>query len=517
MIQQSPADQKATPPRTDEHVGSRPMPTAPEAEQAVISCVLQSPRDALIEAQEVFGEVNPFYERRHAGFWRAIVSLVGKNFDAALIWGRYNDAEGKAEPADRDYLFELVELAPDPTMVVEYAQVVWRKHQQRELIRQARKMAIRAYDAELDEVNELIADAEQSVFNLPREQRSAEASVADLAADARSIVDHYAGGFGTISGLPTGFRYWDKLTAGLHNREVVVVAGRPGTGKTSLAMNVVERVAVSGGGAVGVFSLEMSARDLMLRAACASARVNFHRLRSGGLPREEVELVKLGIQAWETAPVWIDDTSSLTAFELRSRLRRMKSRHDIKLAVLDYIQLIQLPKEFRGDRVNGMAAVSAALLASAKELDIPIIVLSQLSRDSEKDKKRTPRMSDLRDSGAIEQDAHFIGILHPKLLDREEEEALSEAIARNPMGNHDLPLRMEICKNRNGPSGTGMNLTFQRWCMRFEDQQFPSPTLWKLLGEEGGDGDPAGAAEESDEDYNRRLARELDEREGDVG
>jgi replicative DNA helicase len=185
-------------------------------------------------------------------------------------------------------------------------------------------------------------------------------------------------------------------------------------------------------------------------------------------------LAKLGtlLPTLKEAPIFIDDESSLTVFEIRSRLRAMKQRFGIRLAIVDYLQLVVLPPEFRGDTVRGYGEVAKGLMASAKELNIPIILLSQLSREGEK-RGGTPKMSDLRESGDIEACAHFIGILYREKLSAEEEEEQRDKLQRDPMSELTVKTLMEVCKNRNGPSGTAMQLDFHRWCMRFEDRHNP--------------------------------------------
>lgn len=460
-------------------------PHSIEAEQAVLGCLLLDPKDALVEVQQRIGETQIFYDPRHETVYRALTSLVatGTPIDIITLTGRLTDGGELEKIGGFAFLSSLMDSVASPAQLPTYLDDVWRKYQLRQTIRRATEIAAEAYDIPED-VDGFLSRAEEKVFGLPRGQRQGPQTAQSLAQKCIDRIEHYNRGRGLITGQATGYWYWDKLTGGLQNGELIVIGGRPGTGKTSLAMNVAERVAwwdekdgtSRPGNPVGVLSMEMSADDLMLRLVCSRARVNFHKLRTGMMSNDDMAKLENALPQMARAPIVIDDASNLTAFEMRSKLRQMKARYGIKLAIIDYIQLAKLPHEFAGDRVNGIAHVSAALLASAKELQIPIIVISQLSRESEKGRSAggIPKMSDLRDSGAIEQDAHFIGLLYRAPMEQEEEAELRERIARDPHCEVTLPVKMEVCKNRNGPSGTGMDLNFLRWCMRFEDCQRPT-------------------------------------------
>jgi len=223
----------------------------------------------------------------------------------------------------------------------------------------------------------------------------------------------------------------------------------------------------------------MSAEDLILRLVCSRTRVNFHKLRTGCATKEELEIVRDAlphVMNEKETPIYIDDTSGLTIFEVRSRLRAMKHRYGIRLAVVDYLQLVALTREqmFLG-MAAGYADVARGIQQAAKELEIPIIVLSQLSNEGRKrGRNEKSKLTDFRETGAIGDVANFAGILWRPPLETEEEEKLRAAIGSDPMGEHTLAVQMEVLKNKNGPSGMGIQFNFQRWCMRFEDLQYPS-------------------------------------------
>ena len=469
------------------HQSERVPPHSIESEQAVLGCLLMDPKAALVEIQQRVGANDVFYDTRNALVFGAAMALAaaGVPIDMVTMTGRLAD-DGHAERVGgAAYLAELLDRVVSVAQLPAYLDVVVRKWQLRQAIRRATEIVSEAYDVPED-VEGFLSRAEERVFSLPRAVKDGPKTAQALAMSCIERIEKYARGRGMFTGLPTQFAYLDKLTGGLQNGELIVIGGRPGTGKTSLAMNIAERVAwwdtdqgPKPGHPVGVLSMEMSADDLMLRLVCSRARVNFHKLRTGCMSHDDEAKLTEVIPEMSQAPIVIDDAANLTAMEMRSRLRLMKARYGIRLAVIDYLQLAKLPPEYAGDRVNGIAAVSGALLASAKELQIPIIVISQLSRESEKGGRASvPRMSDLRDSGAIEQDAHFIGLLYKAPMEEEDEAAMRERLNGDPHAEVDIPVKMEVCKNRNGPTGY-MDLVFRRWCMRFEDCQRPTKPTWE--------------------------------------
>jgi replicative DNA helicase len=263
-----------------------------------------------------------------------------------------------------------------------------------------------------------------------------------------------------LTGLSTGFADLDKMTSGLHGGEMIVVAARPSVGKTSFAMNVAESVSIDQKLPVGVFSLEMSSESLVLRMLCSRARVNMRNVRDGFLAERDFPKITSAAGKMAAAPLFIDDTAGLSILQLRAKARRMWQQYGVKLFVIDYLQLLHSTNRRADNRQQEIADISNGIKALAKELNVPVIVLAQLNRSMEKEGFRRPRMSDLRESGAIEQDADLIGLLYDPNKKDEEEDA--------PQDNDTKSIVLYIAKQRNGPVGD-VNLTFMKSFTRFEN------------------------------------------------
>lgn len=467
--------------RTNNRITRRPPqesdrlpPNSMAAEQAVLGCIMLSPTDCLISCAERWGTTAVFYDLKNQLIYDTFQRMHGAGQAVDLVTlAEELKGETLAKLGGLSYITGLVDMAISAVNLPDYAAIVWACYQRRRAIVAATEIVTSAYD-ESGSADDMLTKAEERVFGLPRAHQRGARPIGGCVERVIERIEHYKRGSGLLVGLPTGFSYWDKLSGGLQAPELIVLGGRPGTGKTSLAMNVCERVAMDKNPVpVGVMSMEMIQDDLTLRLACARTRVNFHNVRTGCASNEELDLLAWVLPQIQKAPIYIDDESSLSLFEVRSRLRAMKQRFGIRLAIVDYLQLISLSREYVGDPVHGYGQIAKGLAASANELNIPIILLSQLSRESEKEGRR-PRMSDLKESGDIEAAAHFIGILYPEKLKKEEAERQRDLIASNPHARIPFRMIMEVCKNRNGPSGTGMQLTFNRWCMGYEDRFKPA-------------------------------------------
>jgi replicative DNA helicase len=264
-----------------------------------------------------------------------------------------------------------------------------------------------------------------------------------------------------LTGVGTGFTDLDKMTSGLHGGEMVVIAARPSMGKTSLAMNIAENVSIDQKLPVGVFSLEMTSESLVLRMLCSRSRVNLRNVRDGFLAERDFPKLTGAAGKLANAPLFIDDSSGLSILQLRAKARRMHQQYAIKLFVIDYLQLLHSTARRAENRQQEIADISNGIKSLAKELNVPIIVLSQLNRELEREKNRKPRLSDLRESGAIEQDADVVGLLYKPSSGDDDE-------AGNPAAEEDaVPVNLLIAKQRNGPTGD-VNLTFLKSYTRFE-------------------------------------------------
>lgn len=460
-------------------------PHSPEAEQGVLGCVLLSPKECLTEAvNRLKGNRLAFYDLRHQTIFVEMMAMqdAALAIDIITLQQRLKDAKVLENVGGIAYLNTLQDACPSAANLEYYLAIVFEKFLLRRMIHTCTDAVARIYEHE-GEVDGLIDEVQNDILNLPTASQDGPRPIKAFSDRLMARLETYARGIGTITGLPTGFRYLDRMTGGMHPGDVWIIGGDPGAGKTSLAMNIAERVAFRDGDGgihygcpVGVISLEMSAEDLILRLACSRARVNFHKLRTGCPTEAELKKLVALFPKVVDAPVILDDAGGLTMHEVRSRLRGMKHRHGIRLAIVDYLQLISLTKEqmFLG-AASGYADVARGLQQAAKELQIPIIVLSQLSNEGRKRKKHEqPKLTDFRETGAIGDVANFAGILWRPPLEPEDEQAMREAISADPMGNHTLELQMEVVKNKNGPSGQAAGFEFMRWCMRFEDLQYKS-------------------------------------------
>jgi replicative DNA helicase len=425
-----------------------------------------------------------FYDLRH----RRIYDTLGALFDAKsaidliTVQQALKDAGRLEEVGGLAYLADLPNLVPSAAHLDHYVQIVREKFVLRRIVAHCTEAAARAHQHE-GAVDTLLDQVEHGIMRLGDDRfTSATWTAKQLVKKTSESIEHCIKAVGVVE-MPTGFAYFDRLTGGLHPQEVFILAGRPSAGKTSLAMNMAENMSIEGHKPIGVLSLEMSAEQLMMRMMCSRGRVNFHTLRTGFPDKETLDTKahkmgeKLCVAGMKigTSQLFIDDSPGMSILQVRSKLRQLKHRHGIKAAVIDYIQLIDAPG-FEENPVQAMRQVSKGIKAAAKELCIPIVAISQLSRESEKRGGR-PRMSDLRESGAIEQDADLIGILFKKEAgtdeEKEREDALRQQIRDNPHAETELEVIMEVCKNRNGPQGD-VFFRFLRWCMRFEDLQRPS-------------------------------------------
>jgi replicative DNA helicase len=319
----------------------------------------------------------------------------------------------------------------------------------------------RVYDYEGD-VDALLDEVERDILHISEAREESESQkIKDLVHKAINTIEDFHQRQGMLTGISTGFVDLDKLTSGLHGGEMIVIAARPSMGKTSLAMNIAEHVVLEQRLPVGVFSLEMTAESLVLRLLCSRARVNLRDIRDGFLAERDFPKLTGAAGKLANAPLFIDDSASLSILQLRARARRMAQQHGIKLFIIDYLQLLHSTSARRVEnRQQEIADISNGIKALAKELEVPVIVLSQLNRELEKDKSRKPRLSDLRESGAIEQDADLVALLYkPNSGDEEEATSREEADA--------VAVNLLIAKQRNGPTGD-VPLTFLKGYTRFE-------------------------------------------------
>jgi len=319
----------------------------------------------------------------------------------------------------------------------------------------------KVYDYE-GEVDALLDEVERDVLKIAESRvQGGILPTKDLVNKAIGTIENFFSRKGTLTGLATGFTDLDRMTDGLHHSEMIVIAARPSMGKTSLAMNIVEHAALEDKLPVAVFSLEMSAESLVMRMMCSIARVNLRSIREGFMSEADFPKLTSAAGRLANAKLFIDDTAALSILQLRARARRLHQQHGVKLFVIDYLQLLHsTARRSQENRQQEIADISSGIKALAKELKVPVVVLSQLNRELEKDKSRKPRLSDLRESGSIEQDADVVGLLYkPNSGDDDDGAAAEEADG--------VPVNLLIAKQRNGPTGD-VNLTFLKPYTRFE-------------------------------------------------
>jgi replicative DNA helicase len=431
-------------------------PQSTEAEQSVLGSILID-RDAIVEIAE-FLRPEDFYRPANGAVYSAMLELFDKRepVDIVTVAEALERADQLETVGGRSYLSSLSNQTPTAVHAVQYARIVERKAVLRNLISAAGKIAGIGYE-DPAEIQEAIDRAESELFNVSQRRVSVGFSaLKTLLHDAYDRLDYLHAHRGEISGVRTGFADLDALTTGLQKSDLIVLAARPSVGKTSLALNIAEFAAVNEGRSVGVFSLEMSKEQLVLRLLSSVANIDSQRLRTGFL--EEMDFARLApaMNALSEAPVYIDDTPNITAMELRTKARRLQAEAGLDLIVVDYLQLMQATTSNRdANRVQEVSEISRGLKALARELAVPVIALSQLSRQPEMRESKEPRLSDLRESGAIEQDADLVMFLwRDKERGAEDQDQEGEVI------------NLKLAKHRNGPTGE-IQLWFKKRQTRF--------------------------------------------------
>lgn len=421
----------------------RVPPHSIEAEQAVLGGLMLAP-----EAYDRVGDkltANDFYRRDHQLIFRAIAELAEKNlpYDAVTLGDWFNSKGLGEQVAGGAYLIELASTTPSAANIVAYAEIVRDKAVMRKLIEVGTGIVNDGFQPDGRESAELLASAEQQVFAIAEAGARGRSDFTPVNAALKEAFDVLQDRFnngGNITGLPTGYHEFDEMTAGLQPTDLLILAARPSMGKTTLALNMAEYAAMKSKKAVAVFSMEMSASQLALRLISSVGRVNATRLRTGQLEDEDWSRVTSAIRLLREVKVFIDDTPALSPDVLRSKARRLKREHDLGLIVIDYLQLMAVPGN-NENRATEISEISRSLKALAKELNVPVVALSQLNRSLETRTDKRPVMADLRESGAIEQDADVIVFIYRDEYYNKEnspDKGLAEII---------------IGKQRNGPTG----------------------------------------------------------------
>ena len=433
-------------------------PHSTDAEAALIGgLLLDSENQAYDKIADIVSE-RDFYHTENKEVFKVIQSLSEESKVTDLLTvSDYLDSSTEFEPKPSiEYLSEIVESTAGNSNITEYAKIIREKALLRELIQISSEIAQSAYKPEGKSPSELVDIAESHIFEIAdRGNRNMVfAEMSDLVKQTYDELDKRSQGGGNITGVSSGFRELDNLTAGLQNGELIIIAGRPSMGKTAFALNIAEHTALADENPVAIFSMEMSASSLAQRMISSLGRVNAHSIKTGQLEERDWNRVDGAIQQIKNAPIYIDDTPSLTPIELRARARRIQREKGLSLIVIDYLQLMSVHGN-KENRATEISEISRNLKALARELNIPIIALSQLNRSVEQRTDKQPQMSDLRESGAIEQDADLIAFIY-----REE--------VYDPDTDKKGVALINVAKQRNGSIGQ-FNLTFLGRYTRFEN------------------------------------------------
>ncbi|MFH1406397.1 MAG: replicative DNA helicase [Candidatus Omnitrophota bacterium] len=425
-----------------------------EAEICVLGSMLIE-ESALSSVIDLLDE-NTFYKDVHKKIFASIVDLYSssRNVDVVTV---SEDLRKKGELENiggPSYITSLTNSIPTAANAIHYARIIKEKALLRNLITTSTQIVSEGYAASAD-VDELIDKAERSIFELATKKIEAGfIAMKELVRDAIEMIDTLYQKKGFITGIPTGYEDLDRLTCGLQRSDLIIIAGRPSMGKSALGLCIAEHVGITHKIPVALFSLEMSKEHLVQRMMCSHARVNGQNVRAGFLATADWPKLTNAAGKLSESPIYVDDTPGISLLELRAKARRMKSQYDIGLIILDYLQLIQGPKT--ENRQQEISEISRSLKALARELNVPLIAISQLSRAPERREDYRPRLSDLRESGAIEQDADLVVLLFREEYYNPQDESirgLAEAI---------------VAKQRNGPVGT-VKLTFINDYARFEN------------------------------------------------
>lgn len=437
----------------------RKLPHNPDAERSVLGAILLD-NQAFHPAIEVLAAEDFFLDSHRRIFTRMIeLSESSRPIDLITLHEeleRAGELEAAGGPA---YLGSLVDGVPRVTNVEHYARIVKEKALLRNLIHASNNILTQAFEAE-EPADEVLDRAEHSIFALAEERvKAGLLSLKEIARATLPRLDEVFERRQHITGLATGFTDFDNLTSGLQPADLIVLAARPAMGKTALALNIAQHAALQLGKPVAVFSLEMAREALLFRLLCAEARVDSHKFRSGFLSREEMTRLTVALGRMSEAPIFIDDTPALTVLEARAKCRRLQAEHGLGLVVVDYMQLMSGRGRYE-NRTQEISQISRGLKALAKEVRVPLIAVSQLSRAPEqRGGDHRPQLSDLRESGSIEQDADVVAFIFRPEVYRD-----PDAVSEEERGRAELI----VAKQRNGPTGK-IHLAFLREFTRFEN------------------------------------------------
>ena len=429
------------------------QPQSIEAEQAVLGAMLSS-KDAISKALQ-WVRSHHFYKESHSKIFLVMSDLFdkGEPIDTISVINKLKKNKQIDDVGGAYFITGLVESVPTAANVESYAKIVLEKFMLRELIRASHELSKDAYNDRQD-VGEILDAAEQTIFAITQDRlRGGFMPIDGILHETFKNLDRIASNPGSVTGVASGLIDLDEITSGFQKGDLVIIAGRPSMGKTALALSIMRNAAIDFKIPVGMFSLEMANHQLAQRLLCAEGRVDSHLVRTGKLPKNQWQNLSRAVGSLAEAEIYLDDTPAITVLELRAKARRLKAEKNLGLIIVDYLQLMQGPRNIES-RQQEISNISRSLKALAKELDVPVIALSQLSRAVEQRSDHRPQLSDLRESGAIEQDADVVIFLYRSWVYSREEEEKGRAQAI-------------VAKQRNGPIGT-VDLSFIDRFARFE-------------------------------------------------
>ncbi len=437
-------------------------PQAVEVEEAVLGALMLE-RDAYVTVADII-DTKSFYKEEHQKIFDAIRALSGKEkpVDLLMVTQELKDRNQLDEIGGPAYITQLTRRVASAAHIEFHARIIAQKFIQRELIRVSSEIQTRSYDDTVD-VDDLIDFSESSLFqvaqgNIKKETLPIKPVLNEAIIQIEKAKNQKEG----LSGVPSGFTALDRITSGWQRTDLVIVAARPSMGKTAFVLSMARNMAVNHNKKVALFSLEMSSIQLVTRLISSETELGSQKLKSGRLEDWEWEHLNRKIASLDQAPIFIDDTPALSIFEFRAKCRRLKMQHQIEVVIVDYLQLMTAGSDNRGSREQEVSTISRSLKAIAKELDIPILALSQLNRSVESREGRRPQLSDLRESGAIEQDADIVVFIH-----RPEYYGIDEDESGNSLRG---VAEIIIAKHRNGATGD-IHLSFKKELAKFSDME----------------------------------------------
>ncbi|MEK4387915.1 replicative DNA helicase [Solibacillus sp. FSL W7-1464] len=445
----------------NESMMDRVPPHNSEAEQSVIGAVFLEPQ-ALITASEIV-IADDFYHIAHQKIFQTMLNLSdqGKAIDLVTVTEELSAKKELEDIGGLSYITELANAVPTAANIAHYAKIVEEKAILRRLIRVASKIADDGYTRE-DEVEVLLAEAEKKMLEVSNRKNAGDFKhVKDVLVQTFDNIEQLQSRDGDVTGIPTGFRDLDKMTAGFQRNDLIIVAARPSVGKTAFALNVAQSVAVKARENVAIFSLEMGADQLVMRMLCAEGNIDAQRLRTGALETEDWSKLTMAMGSLSNSGIYIDDSPGVRMTDIRAKCRRLAKENGLGMILIDYLQLILGSGKPGENRQQEVSEISRSLKGLARELKVPVIALSQLSRGVEQRQDKRPMMSDLRESGSIEQDADIVAFLYRD--DYYDKESESKDI-----------IEIIIAKQRNGPTGT-VSLAFRKEYNKFLNLEFTPP------------------------------------------